>query len=105
MVVGIVSVVLIATCWGSFLSVFSSVVALCLGVSARRGVARGELGGRGQATAGFVLGIVGLALSVIVSVLLVIGLADSANDTENSPDGDDSYYNARSASVALSLSA
>ncbi len=44
MVVGIGSVVLVLTCWGSFLAVLSSPVALVLGVSARRAVARGAAG-------------------------------------------------------------
>ncbi|GAA2632143.1 DUF4190 domain-containing protein [Streptomyces axinellae] len=80
MVVGIVSVVLIVTCWGSFLSVLTSTVALFLGISARRGVRAGQLGGRGQATAGFVLGIVGLVGSVVVSALLVVLLATGSDE-------------------------
>ncbi|NSC24179.1 DUF4190 domain-containing protein [Streptomyces albus subsp. chlorinus] len=109
MVVGIASVVLILTCWGSFLSVLSSTVALCLGVSARRAVDRGELGGRPQATAGFVLGIVGLALSVIVSTLLVLGLtvwSDDGDDGDPGSGGGGDSYNAGGgrAPVALTLS-
>ncbi|UNS99290.1 DUF4190 domain-containing protein [Streptomyces tubbatahanensis] len=109
MVVGIVSAVLIITCWGSFLSVISSTVALLLGFSARRAVRRGELGGRAQATAGFVLGIVSLALSVIVSVLLVLSLtvwADETGGGDSGPGGSGDSYDARGAGaapVALSL--
>ncbi|MGP3972477.1 DUF4190 domain-containing protein [Streptomyces sp. 8N114] len=102
MVVGIASVVLVLTCWGSFLAVFSSVVALCLGVSARRGVERGELGGGGQATAGFVLGIVGLVLSVIVSTLLILGLTVWSDDSgSGSGGGSGDSYNAQSSHVPV----
>ncbi|MGP3986303.1 DUF4190 domain-containing protein [Streptomyces sp. 3N207] len=102
MVVGIASVVLVVTCWGSFLAVFSSVVALCLGVSARRGVGRGELGGSGQATAGFVLGIVGLVLSVIVSTLLVLSLTVWSDDSGSGSGGDSGdSYNAQSSHVPV----
>ncbi len=89
MVVGIGSVVLVLTCWGSFLAVLSSPVALVLGVSARRAVARGEQGGSGQATAGFVLGIVGLALAVLVSTLLILGLTVWSDDSGGGPGGGD----------------
>ncbi|MFH9107873.1 DUF4190 domain-containing protein [Streptomyces albus] len=104
MVLGIVSIVLIITCWGSFLSVISSTVALCLGVSARRGVARGELGGQGQATAGFVMGIVGLVLSVIVSVLLVLALTMDVDETDGGTGGGGSggsSYDARGVSLLV----
>ncbi|MBO8195168.1 DUF4190 domain-containing protein [Streptomyces oryzae] len=102
MVVGIASVVLVITCWGSFLAVFSSVVALCLGVSARRGVERGELGGGGQATAGFVLGIVGLVLSVVISTLLVLSLTVWADDSGGgSGGGSGDSYDARGAHVPV----
>ncbi|WP_369201311.1 DUF4190 domain-containing protein [Streptomyces sp. PU-14G] len=102
MVVGIVSAVLIITCWGSFLSVISSTVALLLGISARRAVRRGELGGRAQATAGFVLGIVSLTLSVIVSLLLVLSLTVWADETggDSGPGGSGTSYDARDAGAA-----
>jgi hypothetical protein len=87
MVVGIVSVVLVVTCWGSFLSVITSTVALFLGISARRGVRAGELGGRGQATAGFVLGIVGLVGAVVVSTFLVLGLTLGTDESGGGRDG------------------
>lgn len=102
MVLGIVSVVLIVTCWGSFLSVITSTLALCLAVSARRKVARGELGGRGQATAGFVLGIVGLVGSVIVSTLLVLGLTVWSDESGvRDSDRDRDSYDARATAVSL----
>ncbi|MDJ1132587.1 DUF4190 domain-containing protein [Streptomyces iconiensis] len=105
MVLGIVSVVLVATCWGSFLSVITSIVALCLAVSARRKVARGELGGRGQATAGFVLGIVGLVGSVVISTLLVLGLTVWSDSGGRDSGGVRDSYDANGAVAALRLDA
>lgn len=75
LVLGIISMVLALSCWGSFLGIFTSVVALCLGVSARRKVARGELSGHGQATAGMVMGIIGTVLSAVFITLIIIGIA------------------------------
>ncbi|WP_344535569.1 DUF4190 domain-containing protein [Streptomyces albiaxialis] len=98
MVLGIISLVLAVSCWGAPLGVITSVVALCLGVGARRRVRRGELGGRGQASSGFVMGIVGLCLSVTVSVLLAVALASASDDPdEPGPGGgsDPDSYDAR----------
>ena len=97
MVLGIVSVVLVVTCWGSFLGVITSTIALCLSVSARRKVARGVLGGRGQATAGFVLGIVGLVGSVVVSALLVLALTVWSDESGPGRDRGRDSYDARGA--------
>jgi hypothetical protein len=46
----------------------SAIVAIVLGVSARRRIdqSNGQLTGRGMATAGFVLGIIWVALTVVV---------------------------------------
>jgi hypothetical protein len=54
---------------------FASVPAIVLGRSATRAIdaSPGRLGGRGMATAGFVLGIVGTVVWALV-ILLVIGL-------------------------------
>lgn len=97
MVLGIVSLVLVTTCWGSFLSLITSTIALCLGVSARRRVAAGELGGQPQATSGFVMGIVGLSLSVIISTVLVLMLTVWTDDLDGNsdPDGSSDSYDAR----------
>ncbi|OEV24390.1 hypothetical protein AN220_19365, partial [Streptomyces nanshensis] len=46
-------------------------------------------GGSGQATAGFVLGIVGLALAVLVSTLLILGLTVWSDDSGGGPGGGD----------------
>ena len=72
LVLGIISMVAVSTCWGSFLGIITSPIALGLGLSARRGVDRGEQGGRGQAVAGFVMGIVGTVLSVLIITTIVL---------------------------------
>ncbi|MEV0263320.1 DUF4190 domain-containing protein [Streptomyces sp. NPDC050617] len=61
-----------------FLPLILPVIALCLGVSARRKADRGEAGGRGQAVAGIVLGIIGCALAAIGIIVIVISAATSA---------------------------
>ena len=95
MVLGIISLVLAVSCWGAPLGVVTSVLALCVGVSARRRVRRGEMGGQGQASAGFVMGIVGLCLSVLVSTLLAVALVSGADDPDRpgpgGGSGSDSY--------------
>ncbi|MFF2328976.1 MULTISPECIES: DUF4190 domain-containing protein [unclassified Streptomyces] len=68
MVIGILGLVLVP--------IILPIIALCLGVSARRMAARGEGGGHGQATAGMVLGIVGVAfaaLGMIAATVQAIG--------------------------------
>ena len=72
MVLGIISMVVVSSCWGSFLGIITSPIALGLGLSARRGVDRGELGGRGQAVAGFVMGIIGTVLSAIIVTVIIL---------------------------------
>lgn len=85
-VVGIISLVMVASCWGSFLGILTSPVALGLGLSARRGVDRGELGGRGQATAGFVMGIVGTVLSAVIIGIIVLTFTVFQDGTGDSDD-------------------
>jgi hypothetical protein len=72
MVLGIISMVVVCSCWGSFLGIITSPIALGLGISARRGAARGEHGGRGQAVAGLVMGILGTVLSAIIITIIVL---------------------------------
>lgn len=55
MVLGIVGLLLIP--------IVAPIIALCLGISARRMADRGEGGARGQATAGMVMGIIGCAFA------------------------------------------
>lgn len=74
MVVGIVSGVMAMSVYGLVLSLILGPVALGLGISARRQVARGTAHGSGMATAGFVLGIVTTAISWLLLVVVVIAL-------------------------------
>ncbi|MFJ9677142.1 DUF4190 domain-containing protein [Streptomyces sp. NPDC101194] len=70
MVLGILGLVLIP--------IILPIIALCLGVSARRMADRGEGGGRGMATAGMVMGIIGIAFAAVgftVATLQAIGAA------------------------------
>jgi hypothetical protein len=75
MIVGIVSLVL-SCAYG--VGLLGSPVAWWLGAKAKREIdaAQGRLGGRGMAQAGFILGIIGTVLLVLVVVgwILVIGL-------------------------------
>ena len=96
MVLGIIGLVLVLTCYGSLLAVFVAPVALGLGISARRKVAAGLQGGSGQANAGFIMGIIGLVLSLLISVLLVIGMlaayhADHDGNPYHQGDGSPSF--------------
>ncbi|MFE7119695.1 DUF4190 domain-containing protein [Streptomyces sp. NPDC057654] len=60
-----------------FLPLILPVIALCLGVSARRKADRGEAGGRSQAVAGIVLGIIGCAFALIGIIIIVISTVAS----------------------------
>ncbi|MEV0275992.1 DUF4190 domain-containing protein [Streptomyces sp. NPDC050610] len=60
------------------LPVILPVIALCLGISARRKADRGEAGGRGQAVAGIVLGIVGCAFAALGIIVIVVSAIGSA---------------------------
>ena len=86
MVLGIVGLVLVALCWTSFVAIIVSPIALGLGLSARRQADRGEIGGRGQAVAGFVMGIVGTILAAIVVAVLIVTIVLAAKD-DQSPGG------------------
>ncbi|MEU9461703.1 DUF4190 domain-containing protein [Streptomyces sp. NPDC048312] len=68
MVLGILGLVLIP--------IILPIIALCLGISARRMADRGEGGGRGQAVAGIVMGWVGIAFALLgVTVATVQGIS------------------------------
>jgi hypothetical protein len=101
MVLGIIGLVLVCTCYGSFLAIFVAPTALGLGISARRKVAAGLQGGAGQANAGFVMGIIGTVLSVLIAALLVLAIIAAAHeDPYRSDDSFDSSYQARAAAAA-----
>ncbi|MEE1931115.1 hypothetical protein V1J52_23525 [Streptomyces sp. TRM 70351] len=95
MVIGIIGTSLTLTIWGSFVAILLGPLALGLGITARRRVARGEAHGSAQATTGFVLGIVCTALSALFVAILVIAI--SAESAEDDPDiyYEDYPYDAR----------
>ncbi|MFE4798895.1 DUF4190 domain-containing protein [Streptomyces sp. NPDC056708] len=64
MVLGIIGLLLIP--------IIPPIIALCLGISARRMADRGEGGGRGMATAGMVMGIVGIAFAALGVVVATV---------------------------------
>jgi hypothetical protein len=102
LVLGIIGIVATSTCWGSFLGIFVAPVAMGLGLSARRAADRGELGGRGQAVAGFVMGIVGTVLSVLIAAALIVMLALYGDELDDSSTGGDgSSLDARRAATLV----
>lgn len=72
LVVGIVGMALLLSCWGAPLALLTSPVAIFLGVGARRRNDRGVQGKRSEATAGMTLGIVGLVLAFSVLLAFVV---------------------------------
>ncbi|SFX12221.1 protein of unknown function [Streptomyces atratus] len=68
MVLGILGLVLIP--------IILPIIALCLGISAKRMADRGQGGGRGQAVAGIVMGSVGIAFAVLgITVATIQGIS------------------------------
>ncbi|MCH6162902.1 DUF4190 domain-containing protein [Streptomyces marispadix] len=107
MVVGILGLLAVSTCWGSFLGIFLSPVALGLGLSAKRAADRGETGGRGQAVSGFVMGIIGTVLSVLFIAFLVVMLTvynEEFGEYDSDPGGDGSSLDARERAAVLVVS-
>ncbi|MFF4078340.1 DUF4190 domain-containing protein [Streptomyces sp. NPDC001777] len=64
MVLGILGLILIP--------IILPIIALCLGISAKRMADRGEGGGRGQAVAGIVMGIIGIVFAAIGATVATI---------------------------------
>ncbi|MFD4787049.1 DUF4190 domain-containing protein [Streptomyces sp. NPDC058459] len=81
LVLGILSIVLL--CLYGVASMVLGVVAVILGVQGRRRADRGEATNRGQAQAGFVLGIIGIVMGVAV-LAFVIGLFAFVQHREDS---------------------
>lgn len=69
LVLGILSIIL---CFAPFVGLGMGIVALCLGVSAKKRLPAGE---QGMATAGVVLGIIGIIIGAIVSIVWGIAFA------------------------------
>ncbi|MGV9566824.1 DUF4190 domain-containing protein [Streptomyces sp. NPDC003480] len=86
MVLGILSVCLF--CLYGVVSLVLGILAVIFGIKGRKRADAGEADNRGQALAGFILGIVGVVLGVAVIVLMVIGITMAINDR---PTSDDPY--------------
>ncbi|MFF3516514.1 DUF4190 domain-containing protein [Streptomyces sp. NPDC002573] len=95
MVLGILAVCLF--CMYGVVSLILGILAVIFGIKGRKRVEAGEADNRGQALAGFILGIVGIVLGVAVIVLMVIGITMAIN---HAPSSDDPYVG-----NALSVSA
>ncbi|NYI41564.1 hypothetical protein [Demequina lutea] len=72
LIVGILGI-LLACCWGS--GILFAVGAVVLGMLGKKAVLSGEANNRGLANVGFILGIVGVALSIVVIILSILGIA------------------------------
>jgi len=71
LIAGIVGVVL-NCCYGA--GIVLSVGAIVLGTLGKKAVETGEANNRSQAQVGFILGIVGIALAVVVWILAIVGI-------------------------------
>ncbi|WP_217141717.1 DUF4190 domain-containing protein [Streptomyces sp. AC627_RSS907] len=89
MVLGILACCLF--CLYGVVSVVLGILALVFGIKGRRRAERGEATNHGQAQAGFVMGIVGIVLGIVVIALVAIGITAAVNDDS---DYDDPYYGA-----------
>lgn len=67
LVIGIVSLSLVWVTWFSFIILIMAIIAIVLGVKGRKACPVGA-SGRGMATAGLVLGIIGTVLSSVISL-------------------------------------
>ncbi|OIJ89568.1 DUF4190 domain-containing protein [Streptomyces colonosanans] len=81
---GILSVILF--CVYGVVSLVLGILAVVFGVKGRKQADRGEADNRGQAQAGFVLGIVGIVLGVVVIAAIVIRLVVAANEVSSDSD-------------------
>ncbi|MEU6386494.1 DUF4190 domain-containing protein [Streptomyces bauhiniae] len=88
LVLGILSIVLF--CLYGVASLILGVIAVILGVQGRRRADRGEATNRGQAQAGFVLGIIGIIVGV-VTLALFIGILVFAAHKKDSRQDDDPF--------------
>uniref|UniRef100_UPI004057154E DUF4190 domain-containing protein n=1 Tax=Streptomyces olivaceus TaxID=47716 RepID=UPI004057154E len=89
MVLGILACALF--CMYGVVSVILGVLAVVFGVKGRRRAEQGLANNHGQAQAGFVMGIVGIILGVVVIALIAIGITAAINEDS---DYDDPYYGA-----------
>lgn len=70
LVCGIASIVLFCVWW---LSIPLGIVAVVLAVMVKGKIARGEASGAGLAKAGMICGIIGAVLSILITVLAIVG--------------------------------
>ncbi|MGW2467525.1 DUF4190 domain-containing protein [Streptomyces bauhiniae] len=88
LVLGILSIVLF--CLYGVASLILGIIAVILGVQGRRRADRGEATNRGQAQAGFVLGIIGIIVGIAM-LALFIGIIVFAANKEDSRQDDDPF--------------
>ena len=72
LICGIASIVFFCIWW---LSIPLGIVAVVLAVMAKGKIARGEAGGAGLAKAGMITGIIGAAISLLLTVLAIVGIS------------------------------
>ena len=71
LICGIASIVFFCIWW---LSIPLGIVAVVLAVMAKGKIARGEAGGAGLAKAGMICGIIGAVLSLLITILAIVGI-------------------------------
>ncbi|MFJ8733451.1 DUF4190 domain-containing protein [Streptomyces bauhiniae] len=86
LVLGILSIVLF--CLYGVASLVLGVIAVILGVQGRRRADRGEATNRGQAQAGFVLGIIGIIVGVAMMALFIGIIVFAAHNQDSRQDDD-----------------
>ena len=72
LICGIASIVFFCVWW---LSIPLGIVAVVLAVMAKGKIARGEAGGAGLARAGMICGIIGAVLSLLITILAIVGIS------------------------------
>ncbi|MEU9099404.1 DUF4190 domain-containing protein [Streptomyces sp. NPDC048361] len=85
MVLGIIACATMLCTWG-ISGIVLGVLALIFGILGKGKVARGEANNRGQAQAGFVMGIVGTVLGLVILVLLIVFVANAPSSSHSEYD-------------------
>jgi hypothetical protein len=97
MVLGILSCCLF--CIYGVVSLGLGITAIVLGVKAKKRADRGEATNRGQAQAGFITGIVGTVLGILVIAFLIVAIVLAVKHDDDTSDSDP-YYNSAPALTA-----